>query len=189
MILFATVVTYVLAVLCNVIRAWCLRHQRWFGTLLGIFCYIYCIISIDVWNTLSRPMMVVVIMSTAFLSIPVDVWLERIYCMIYHLRSMSDNIRLSADDVENAMRDADMYQKYPTVFTDTFKENYKVLASQHIKVGYLFGKFMVIKSTCSRDVRKILIKFCSYDDTRFYALTKDELRNACNAISEKYRRV
>lgn len=31
----------------------------------------------------------------------------------------------------------------PTVFTDMFKENYKVLESLHIKVGYLFGKFMV----------------------------------------------
>ena len=188
MILFTTVITYVLAVLCNVIRAWCSRHQKWFGTLFGIFCYVYCIVSIDMWNTFSRPTMVVVIMSTAFFSIPVDMWLERIYCMTYHLRSMSDNIRLSVDDVENAMRDADMCQKYPTVFTDAFKENYKVLESRHIKVGYLFGKFMIIKSTCSRDVRKILIKFCSYDDTRFYALTKDELRKACNAISEKYRR-
>lgn len=188
MVLFATVITYVLAVLCNVIRAWCSRHQKWFGTLLGIFCYIYCIVNINMWNTFSRPTMVVIIMSTAFLSIPVDMCLERIGFMLYHLRYMSDNIRLSVDDVENAMRDADMYQKYPTVFTDAFKENYKILESQHIKVGYLCGKFMVIKSTCSRDMRKILIKFCSYDDTRFYALTGDELMNACNAISEKYRR-
>ena len=188
MIFIATVIAYLLAVLCNVMRSWCSRHKRWSGTLLGIFCYIYCIISIDVWNTFSRPTMVAIIMSTAFLSIPVDVWLGRIYCMTYNLRSMSDNICLSADDVENAMRDADMYQKYPTVFTDTFKENYKVLESQHIKVGYLFGKFMVIKSTCSRDVRKILIKFCLYDNARFFVLTKDELWEACNAISEKYRR-
>lgn len=188
MVLFATVITYVLAVLCNVIRAWCSRHQKWFGTLLGIFSYVLCIVSIDMWNTFSRPTMVVIIMSTAFLSIPVDIFLERIYGMTYHLRSMSDNILLSAEDVENAMKDADVYQKYPTVFTDMFKENYKVLESRHIKVGYLFGKFMIIKSTCSRDMRKILIKFCSYDDARFYALTGDELMNACNAISEKYRR-
>lgn len=154
MIFIATVIAYLLAILCNVIRSWCSRHQRWFGTLLGILCYTLCVVSIDMWNTFSRPTMVVIIMSTAFLSIPVDVLLERVYCMIYHLRSMSDNIRLSVEDVENAMKDVDMYQKYPTVFTDTFKENYKVLESQHIKVGYLFGKFMIIKSTCSRDVRK-----------------------------------